>query len=106
MKLSSSGGNSNQEHLVVSSSYTFVLGEKVKIDMVSDLHVEGEKCEGVFYLSDRRICLENSFLDNPAKLTRVRKHEVMHAFLGISGLSDIIGDIKLEEAICVLSEVI
>ena len=82
---------------------TTVLGQHVEIKYIDNLHVDGEKCEGGCYLSERVIKLDSSLLDDPARLQRVTVHEKMHMALGVSGLSELM-DSKVEEAICVMME--
>ena len=80
-----------------------VLGQKVKIEYVDNLIVEGERCEGGCYISERVIKIDASLINDTNRLLRVIRHELMHMRIGLSGLSEII-DPKVEEAICVLME--
>ncbi len=82
---------------------TKILGETVMIHYVSNLFVDGEKCEGGCFLSERLIKIDSSLLDDKERLERVVRHEKMHMALGISGLTEIM-DPKIEEAICVMME--
>ena len=95
--------NIDIKHVVTSTEAIVVLGETVHIHMTDDLRVDDQYCEGVFYLSRRAIYLENRLCNQPDRLERVRAHEIMHAYLGISGLAEML-DPKMEEAICVLTE--
>ena len=105
MRQSLADTSSEPKHLVVNTEYIEVLGEEVAVHSTKHLTVDGDPCEGVFYLSRRAIYLEEGLKKFPKRYERVFKHEVMHAYLGISGLSESIGCIKIEEALCVLAEV-
>ena len=103
MKRLSLTSSSEPKHSINSTEYIEVLGEEVAVHKSPNLMVDGESCEGVFYLSRRAIYLEAGLPQD--RMDRVFKHEVFHAYLGISGLSEYMGDIKLEEALCTLAEV-
>lgn len=80
-----------------------VLGQTFTIDHVVNLLVEGERCEGACYVSERLIKLDDELRYQPARYNRVLKHELMHAALRASGLAEMM-ELKMEEAICVLAE--
>ena len=80
-----------------------VLGQTFVIDHVPNLLVEGERCEGACYVSERLIKLDDELRFQPARYNRVLKHELMHAALRTSGIAELM-DLKMEEAICVLVE--
>jgi len=81
-----------------------LLGQEVTIEYVTPLYIEGDKCEGGCWVSERLIRIDTALLTEPERLQRVLVHEQMHMMLGLSGLSDAIGDLKIEEAICCLME--
>ena len=80
-----------------------VLGQTFVVDHVTNLLVEGERCEGACYVSERIIKLDDELRFQPARYNRVLKHELMHAALRTSGIAELM-DLKMEEAICVLVE--
>lgn len=80
-----------------------MLGESISIIYVQNLMVEGDKCEGACYLSERLIKIEEDLKADYERLQRVIKHELMHMKLGISGISQMM-DLRMEEAICTLME--
>ena len=80
-----------------------ILGQQFTVDHVVNLMVEGERCEGACYVSERLIKLDDELRYQPARYNRVLKHELMHAALRTSGIAEMM-DLKMEEAICVLVE--
>ena len=78
-----------------------VLGQKIKVEYVDNLVVEGERCEGGCYVSERVIKIDASLINDTGRLLRVIRHEVMHMRIGLCGLSEILDP---KEAICVLME--
>ena len=80
-----------------------VLNQTFDIEHVQNLLVDGEKCEGVCYTSERTIRIESALLANPERYNRVVKHELLHAALGVSSISEMM-ELKMEEAICVMFE--
>lgn len=80
-----------------------VMGQRFTVEHVQNLTIEGERCEGGMYLSERFIRIDDAMRYQESRYNRVLKHELMHAALGISGLTELL-DEKTEEAICVLVE--
>ncbi len=78
-----------------------VNGVHFDIEYVTNLHIEGENCEGGMWLSERVIKVDDSLVGD--RLHRVLRHEVMHAYFGLSGLTELL-PANVEEAICVMSE--
>jgi len=79
------------------------LGQRFTIEHVQNLLVEGERCEGACYVSERVIKLDDYLRFQESRYNRVLRHELMHAALRVSGLAELM-DLKMEEAICVLAE--
>ena len=77
-----------------------VLGQKFKIKYLPPDEME-ENCEGVVYTSRREIHLDNSL--PLEQLRRVLIHEIMHAILSISGISEKLS-YTVEESIAVAME--
>tara|TARA_R100001463_G_scaffold2401_6_gene10164 strand:- start:668 stop:955 length:288 start_codon:yes stop_codon:yes gene_type:complete len=80
-----------------------ILGQRFTIEHVQNLLVEGERCEGACYVSERVIKLDDYLRFQESRYNRVLRHELMHAALRVSGLAELM-DLKMEEAICVLAE--
>tara|TARA_A200000159_G_C7283717_1_gene322618 strand:+ start:634 stop:921 length:288 start_codon:yes stop_codon:yes gene_type:complete len=80
-----------------------VLGQRYTIEHVPNLLVEGERCEGACYVSERTVKIDDALRYQDARYNRVLKHELMHAALRTSGLAEMM-DLRMEEAICVLAE--
>lgn len=79
------------------------MGQRFTIEHVQNLLVEGERCEGACYVSERVIKLDDYLRFQESRYNRVLRHELMHAALRVSGLAELM-DLKMEEAICVLAE--
>ncbi len=77
-----------------------VMGQKFKIKYLSPDEIE-ENCEGVTFLSRREIHLDNSL--PLEQLRRVLIHEITHAILGVSGISEKL-NAQVEESIAVAME--
>jgi hypothetical protein len=76
-----------------------VLGQKFKIKY---LHPDDmDDCHGQLFLNSREIRIDSMQPLDEMKRTII--HEVMHAVLGVSGVSEKL-DPKTEEAICVAME--
>ena len=80
-----------------------ILGQDFEIQHVPNLIVDGEKCEGGCYCSERVIKIDDVLRFEVDRYNRVLTHELMHMAIGISGISEMM-DLKTEEAICVLME--
>lgn len=76
-----------------------VLGQKFRIKY---LHPDDmDDCHGQMLLNSREIIIDNTLPLDEMKRTLI--HEVTHAILGISGVSEKL-DPRVEEAICVAME--
>ncbi len=71
------------------------------IEMTPNLHIEGEKCEGGMWLSQRVIKIDSELTGD--RFERVLKHEIFHAYLGVTGLTELLPP-HVEEAICIMME--
>tara|TARA_R110002020_G_scaffold368536_3_gene580353 strand:+ start:3942 stop:4229 length:288 start_codon:yes stop_codon:yes gene_type:complete len=80
-----------------------ILGQRFTVEHVQNLLVEGERCEGACYVSERVIKLDDYLRFQESRYNRVLRHELMHAALRVSGLAELM-ELKMEEAICVLAE--
>ena len=80
-----------------------ILGQDFEIQHVPNLIVDGEKCEGGCYCSERVIKIDDVLRFDVERYNRVLTHELMHMAMGISGISEMM-ELKVEEAICVLME--
>ncbi len=90
--------------MIENNSYQVtVLGQSFVVEHVQNLLVEGERCEGACYVSERVIKLDDYLRFQQSRYNRVLKHELMHAALRVSGISELM-ELKMEEAICVLAE--
>ncbi len=77
-----------------------IFGQKFKIKYLAPDEIE-ENCEGVVFLSKREIHLDSSL--PLEQLRRVLIHEIMHAILGVSGISEKLSD-AVEESIATAME--
>jgi hypothetical protein len=80
-----------------------VLGQEVRIEHVVNLLVEGERCEGGCYVSERLIKISDEHRAGEARYNRILIHEMVHMILGISGVSEMM-TLPTEEAVCVVME--
>jgi hypothetical protein len=80
-----------------------VLGQEVRIEHVVNLLVEGERCEGGCYVSERLIKISDEYRGDEGRYNRILIHEMVHMILGISGVSEMM-TLPTEEAVCVVME--
>ena len=73
------------------------------VEYVDNLMIEGEVCEGGCWLSKRVIRLSTDLLNCSERHDRVLRHEIYHALIGLSGLTELMPD-NVEEALCVMLE--
>ncbi len=79
-----------------------IFGRTVKVEILPVVAVEGSECDGCYDPETKTISLAEK-LDEESRF-RVLIHEMTHASMDISGLSELIPDVKMEEAICVNME--
>jgi hypothetical protein len=80
-----------------------VLGQEVRIEHVPNLLVDGERCEGGAFISERLIKISDEHREDEARYSRILIHEMIHMVLGISGVSEMM-TLPVEEAVCVVME--
>lgn len=77
--------------------------QEFSVEYVDNLMIDGEVCEGGCWLSQRTIKLNTDVLSCCWRHDRVLRHEIYHALIGISGLTEVMPP-NVEEALCVMLE--